>query len=132
MPVTLLSQRWLRVAWRGDSERNSSAPWGGTQVINAGQAKPSPPVGPALGQARSTSHGATAHSALTRKPQRVSPRQAGLNIMAFCKEFNAKTQGLKARARTGERRSVQGCLTAALHSAPVRASTLPRLRPLEG
>ena len=48
------------------------------QVINAGQAKPSPPVGPALGQ-------------------------AGLNIMAFCKEFNAKTQGVKARsARTDE------------------------------
>ena len=35
--------------------------------INAGQANPSPPVGPALGQ-------------------------AGVNIMAFCKEFNAKTQ----------------------------------------
>ncbi|MFP6873752.1 MAG: 50S ribosomal protein L11 [Verrucomicrobiales bacterium] len=36
--------------------------------IPAGQANPAPPVGPALGQ-------------------------AGLNIMAFCKEFNAKTQG---------------------------------------
>lgn len=35
-------------------------------LINAGAAKPAPPVGPALGQ-------------------------AGLNIMAFCKEFNAKT-----------------------------------------
>lgn len=35
-------------------------------LINAGAAKPSPPVGPALGQ-------------------------AGLNIMAFCKEFNART-----------------------------------------
>ena len=35
-------------------------------VIGAGQAKPAPPVGPALGQ-------------------------AGLNIMGFCKEFNAKT-----------------------------------------
>lgn len=35
-------------------------------VINAGQAKPSPPVGPALGQ-------------------------AGLKIMDFCKDFNAKT-----------------------------------------
>ena len=33
----------------------------------AGQANPSPPVGPALGQ-------------------------AGLNIMEFCKDFNAKTQ----------------------------------------
>lgn len=36
--------------------------------IQAGQANPSPPVGPALGQ-------------------------AGVNIMGFCKEFNAKTQG---------------------------------------
>ena len=35
--------------------------------IPAGQANPSPPVGPALGQ-------------------------AGLNIMEFCKAFNAKTQ----------------------------------------
>lgn len=35
--------------------------------INAGQANPSPPVGPALGQ-------------------------AGVNIMQFCKDFNAKTQ----------------------------------------
>jgi len=35
--------------------------------INAGQANPSPPVGPALGQ-------------------------AGVNIMAFCKDFNAATQ----------------------------------------
>jgi len=35
--------------------------------INAGAANPSPPVGPALGQ-------------------------AGVNIMAFCKEFNASTQ----------------------------------------
>ncbi len=36
--------------------------------IPAGQANPSPPVGPALGQ-------------------------RGLNIMAFCKAFNAATQG---------------------------------------
>jgi large subunit ribosomal protein L11 len=35
--------------------------------IPAGQANPAPPIGPALGQ-------------------------AGVNIMAFCKEFNAKTQ----------------------------------------
>ncbi len=38
--------------------------------IPAGKANPSPPVGPALGQ-------------------------RGLNIMAFCKEFNAVTQGME-------------------------------------
>ena len=38
--------------------------------IPAGQANPSPPVGPALGQ-------------------------RGLNIMEFCKSFNAQTQGLE-------------------------------------
>lgn len=38
--------------------------------IPAGQANPSPPVGPALGQ-------------------------AGLNIMEFCKAFNAHTQGME-------------------------------------
>ena len=38
--------------------------------IPAGQANPSPPVGPALGQ-------------------------AGLNIMEFCKAFNAATQGME-------------------------------------
>ncbi len=39
--------------------------------VKAGQANPSPPVGPALGQ-------------------------HGLNIMEFCKAFNAKTQNLEA------------------------------------
>ena len=38
--------------------------------VPAGKANPSPPIGPALGQ-------------------------HGVNIMAFCKEFNAKTQGLE-------------------------------------
>lgn len=38
--------------------------------VKAGQANPSPPVGPALGQ-------------------------HGLNIMEFCKQFNAATQGLE-------------------------------------
>ena len=38
--------------------------------IKAGQANPSPPVGPALGQ-------------------------RGINIMALCKEFNAKTQEME-------------------------------------
>lgn len=40
-------------------------------VVNAGQAKPAPPVGPALGQHR-------------------------LNLMAFCKDFNARTQSIKS------------------------------------
>jgi large subunit ribosomal protein L11 len=39
-------------------------------LVHAGQAKPAPPVGPALGQ-------------------------AGINIMAFCKEFNARTAQMK-------------------------------------
>ena len=39
-------------------------------LIGAGAAKPAPPVGPALGQ-------------------------AGLNIMSFCKDFNAATAGIK-------------------------------------
>lgn len=42
-------------------------------VINAGKAKPGPPVGAALGQ-------------------------AGLKIMDFVKDFNAATAGLKASA----------------------------------
>ena len=41
--------------------------------VPAGQANPSPPVGPALGQ-------------------------HGVNIMEFCKAFNAQTQGLEAGA----------------------------------
>jgi large subunit ribosomal protein L11 len=43
--------------------------------IPAGQANPSPPVGPALGQ-------------------------AGLNIMEFCKAFNALTQSMEQGAPT--------------------------------
>lgn len=39
-------------------------------VINAGAAKPAPPVGPALGQ-------------------------HGLNLMSFCKDFNARTQNIR-------------------------------------
>jgi len=39
--------------------------------VAAGQANPSPPVGPALGQ-------------------------KGVNIMEFCKAFNAQTQGMEA------------------------------------
>ena len=41
--------------------------------VPAGQANPSPPVGPALGQ-------------------------AGVNIMEFCKAFNAQTQELETGA----------------------------------
>jgi large subunit ribosomal protein L11 len=41
-------------------------------LIGAGEAKPAPPVGPALGQ-------------------------AGLNIMQFCKDFNARTSEIKVR-----------------------------------
>ena len=40
-------------------------------AVPAGQANPSPPIGPALGQ-------------------------RGVNIMGFCKDFNAKTQNLEA------------------------------------
>ncbi len=40
--------------------------------IPAGKANPAPPIGPALGG-------------------------AGVNIMAFCKEFNAKTQGMAGK-----------------------------------
>jgi large subunit ribosomal protein L11 len=43
--------------------------------VAAGQAKPSPPVGPALGQ-------------------------HGLNIMEFCKGFNARTEKMEAGAPT--------------------------------
>lgn len=41
--------------------------------VPAGKANPSPPIGPALGQ-------------------------RGINIMAFCKEFNASTQGMEVGA----------------------------------
>ena len=40
------------------------------RIVPAGKANPSPPIGPALGQ-------------------------AGVNIMEFCKGFNAQTQGME-------------------------------------
>lgn len=59
--------------------------------IPAGQANPSPPVGPALGQ-------------------------AGLNIMEFCKAFNANTQGME-----------QGCqCPSRLRSMRIRVSHMKR------
>lgn len=56
--------------WREMSKKNVIAKI--RLVIEAGQAKPAPPVGPALGQ-------------------------AGLKIMDFCKDFNAKTADYKVR-----------------------------------
>ena len=44
--------------------------------VPAGKANPSPPIGPALGQ-------------------------RGLNIMEFCKAFNAQTQDFRQRRRYG-------------------------------
>jgi ribosomal protein L11 len=36
--------------------------------------------------------------------------QAGLNIMAFCKDFNARTQGIKARAAAGASAVLVPCM----------------------
>ena len=71
----LLSPQFLRsltfsslVTWHRRRERQSPRKF--VSLYAAGQAKPSPPVGPALGQ-------------------------AGLKIMDFCKDFNAKTADFK-------------------------------------
>lgn len=58
-------------------------------LIKAGQAKPAPPVGPALGQ-------------------------AGLNIMSFCKDFNAKTADIKVLLWLFFYASLSTCCFAAL------------------
>src|SRR3546814_19251810 len=55
--------------------------------VKAAQANPSPPIGPALGQ-------------------------RGVNIMEFCKQFNAATQGIEpGRPRSEERRVGQECVS---------------------
>lgn len=54
-------------------------------TIPAGGAKPAPPVGPALGQ-------------------------AGLNIMQFCKDFNARTANFKVTRSGHTSHSFVGCL----------------------
>ena len=65
--------------------------------INAGAANPSPPVGPALGQ-------------------------AGVNIMAFCKEFNAATQSQSGDVLPVVIRSATNPTTAIANSACAKAT----------
>ena len=73
-------------------------------VINAGQAKPSPPVGPALGQ-------------------------AGLKIMDFCKDFNAKTADFKVggccRISVGSVAAFRGAANWQAHRAQRWRASLP-------
>jgi large subunit ribosomal protein L11 len=61
-----------RLSFAADEENTMAKEIVGTIKLQvpAGSANPSPPIGPALGQ-------------------------RGLNIMEFCKQFNAKTQGLE-------------------------------------
>jgi len=62
--------------------------------VKAAQANPSPPVGPALGQ-----HGVNIMEfckAFNAKTQGMEPGlPTPVNIMEFCKAFNAKTQGME-------------------------------------
>ena len=86
--------------------------------VKAGQANPSPPVGPALGQ-------------------------HGVNIMEFCKAFNAKTQGQEPglptpviitvysdRSFTFETKSTPAAvlLKSSWHHQRLRSSELPESR----
>ena len=61
--------------------------------VPAGEANPSPPVGPALGQ-------------------------AGINIMEFCKAFNAETQSVEKGMRQG---NILLCRTHGKVASPARA-----------
>lgn len=80
-------------------------------MVPAGQAKPAPPVGPALGQ-------------------------AGLNIMSFCKDFNAKTADIKVRNSCVSRMlpavplaHAIACTAEQQRSRPSHASEAPRVQP---
>jgi large subunit ribosomal protein L11 len=65
-------------------------------ALQAGKANPAPPVGPALGSkaralfARVAARALCSRGALTRLLHAAFGEQ-GVNIMAFCKEYNAKT-----------------------------------------
>ncbi|KAE8039271.1 hypothetical protein FH972_011699 [Carpinus fangiana] len=71
-------------------------------TVPAGGARPAPPVGPALGQYR-------------------------LNLMAFCKDFNARTQKYKPDGR--DHHSLQGQHLRVHSQVPLR-HMVPQRRPL--
>ena len=76
--------------------------------VPAGQANPSPPIGPALGQ-------------------------RGLAIMEFCKQFNAKTQGSGAgRADPGEDHGLFGPLLHLRDATPPASYFLKKAAKING